>query len=79
MLPKYKQNKNSSLKKTWGLLLTTWTINFFVWLKKERKKEWKKNNFEVEASNAVIQSSPSSKQDFKKTEKLEAAQCPPSV
>jgi len=39
----------------------------------------KKNNFEVEASNAVIQSSPSSKQDFKKTEKLEAAQCPPSV
>ena len=36
MLPKYKQNKNSSLKKTWGLLLTTWTINFFVWLKKTR-------------------------------------------
>lgn len=32
------------IKKTWGLLLTTWTINFFVWLKKTRKKEWKKIN-----------------------------------
>jgi len=44
---------------------------------KKRKERMKKNNFEVEASNAVIQSSPSSKQDFKKSRKVRGRAVPP--
>ena len=77
MLPKYKQNKNSSLKKTWGLLLTTWTINFFVWLKKnkiERMKKkitWSRSLKCCDLIESIIQN-----KILKQTEKLEATQCP---